>query len=150
MKWLNNEYGGERVDFSYDDLRGADFSGADLRNVDFRKAILIGADFSGADLRSANLSGAILRSADFRGANLRGANIDFASWPMWCGSIGVIEDEKISLQHLAHWWYGKCDDPKIIALKNIPEIIDALQDFHHLKECGEIKHIELNSDEDML
>ena len=62
-------------------------SGANLR----------GADLSGADLREANLSG-----ANLSGADLSGANIDFACWPLWCGSQDVIIDERIARQLFAH------------------------------------------------
>ena len=48
QKWLNNEYGGVRVD-----LRGANLCGANLR---------------GANLCGANLRGANLRETDLRGA----------------------------------------------------------------------------------
>ena len=67
---------------SIEDLRDADLRGADLR----------GADLAVADLRDANL----------RGADLRGANIDFASWPLWCGSKDVVTDDRQKIQLLAH------------------------------------------------
>ena len=103
-------------------FRGADLSGADLRGMNLRDADLHGVDLSGADLRGAdlnranlsdtNLCGADLRGAllrdtnlhgvDLRGADLRGVNIDFASWPMWCGSLKTKVDRKIFLQVLGH------------------------------------------------
>jgi len=55
------------------DLRGADLSGADLREADLRGADLSGADLSEADLRGADLSGADLRGAYLREADLSGA-----------------------------------------------------------------------------
>ncbi|HJS85105.1 MAG TPA: pentapeptide repeat-containing protein [Acetobacteraceae bacterium] len=82
--------------FSLDDMRGANFShaqmAADMRNqsmglihTDFSSAKLNGANFSGAalghvsfrfaDLAGANFSGADLRHADFSGADLTGANL---------------------------------------------------------------------------
>ena len=51
-------------------------------------------DLSGADLRHTDLKYANLRHANLESADLESANIDFASWPLWCGSIGVIMDEK--------------------------------------------------------
>ena len=51
----------------------------------------------GADLREANL-----RRADLREADLRGADLDFSSWPLWCGSVGVVIDEKIARQLIYH------------------------------------------------
>jgi uncharacterized protein YjbI with pentapeptide repeats len=56
------------------DLRGADLSGADLRDADLRGADLSDADLRDADLRGADLSGAVLRDADLRDADLRGAD----------------------------------------------------------------------------
>ena len=83
------------VDFSFAQLRGAnfreahlqgaDFSLAQLRGVDFREAQLQGADFTAADLRSAHFRDAQLYGADFTaaevvwtdfdGADLRGAHL---------------------------------------------------------------------------
>jgi len=68
-------------------LREADLWGADLRNANLR----------GADLREANL-----RRANLRGADLREADLDFASWPLWCGSSDVVIDERLARQLLAH------------------------------------------------
>lgn len=55
------------------DLRGFDFSGADLRRADLR-----GADLREADLIGADLSGADLRNADLRGAKTEGLNLERA------------------------------------------------------------------------
>ena len=52
------------------DLRGVDFSGADLHLADLSKANL-----GGANLSEANLGGANLSEADLGGANLGGANL---------------------------------------------------------------------------
>ena len=65
---------------------------ADLRGADLRNAALSGADLRGVDLRG----------ADLRGADLRGANLDFSSWPLWCGSLGVIADKKLVGQLAYH------------------------------------------------
>ena len=66
-KWLAGD-GGERAD-----LRGADLSGANLRDANLRVA-----DLSGANLRDANLSVADLSGADLRDANLRDADLSVA------------------------------------------------------------------------
>ena len=89
------------------DLRDADLAGANLRGADLRDADLAGANLRDANLREADLAGANLREADLAGAklrdaNLRGANIDFASWPLWCGSKDVITDDRQKIQLLAH------------------------------------------------
>lgn len=47
-------------------------------------------------------SQANLCGADLRGADLCEANLDFASWPLWCGSFGVLVDERMVAQLVAH------------------------------------------------
>ena len=59
-------------------------------------------DLRGADLRDADLRDANLAGANLRYANLRDADIDFASWPLWCGSKDVITDDRQKIQLLAH------------------------------------------------
>ncbi|MEB3321801.1 MAG: pentapeptide repeat-containing protein, partial [Synechococcaceae cyanobacterium] len=66
------------MDYAKQQLIGADFSGADLREVTFSLTNLREADLSGADLRGATLFGAKLQDADLSGADLRGATLDSA------------------------------------------------------------------------
>ena len=111
-KWLKDEEGGERVDLRCADLRGADLMGADLRGANLNSANLSSANLSSANLNSANLSSANLssanlsdanlRCADLMGADLRGADLDFASLPLWCGSLKMRIDERIEKQVLYH------------------------------------------------
>ena len=61
----------ENVDFSYSDLRGADFSGLTLRNIRFQFADLYNADFSGATLESVNFEYASAEQTDFSNTTLR-------------------------------------------------------------------------------
>ena len=85
-KWARGEDGGERAN-----LRGADLSGANLRDANLHSA-----DLSGANLRDADLSGANLRGANLSDANLSGAkNIDKIAWnartafyPLQCPETG--------------------------------------------------------------
>ena len=65
-----------------------------------------------ADLRSAELRDANLVGASLVGADLVGADIDFACWPLWCGSMGVIVDAKIVYQLAAHVCALSCADPE--------------------------------------
>ena len=106
-KWLKDEEGGERANLSGVNLRRADLRDADLRDADLRDADLRRADLSGvnlrrADLRRADLRRADLRRADLRDADLRGADLDFASLPLWCGSLKMLIDERIEKQVLYH------------------------------------------------
>ena len=125
-KWL--EYsGGKRADLSGTDLRGADLSEEDLR-----EAIL-----SRTDLRDAYLIGANLRGADLRGADLRGADIDFACWPLWCGSLDVKVNKRIVAQLAYHFCRLDCDDPEYQEAKKA--LIKLANQFHRIDECGRIE-----------
>jgi len=91
VSWLNDN-GGKRANLKNIRLEWANLIGANLKRADLIGADLIGADLSGADLTSADLSS----------ADLSGANLDYASWPLWCGSIGVKIDTRISKQLVYH------------------------------------------------
>jgi uncharacterized protein YjbI with pentapeptide repeats len=75
-KW--NRWSAAQPDFA-PNLRGADFSGSDLRGANLSWAYLSRADLNGADLSGANLSNAYLIDADLRLANLSGANLNRAN-----------------------------------------------------------------------
>ena len=62
-------------------LRGADYSYANLEGVDFTGMDLRGRNFFGANLRNANFSGARLQNANMNNADLTGAN--------FCGSFYI-------------------------------------------------------------
>ena len=114
------------------DLRGADLWGADLRGADLRRANL-----RGADLWEANLRGADLWEADLRGADLREANIDYACWPLWCGSLDVKVDARIAAQLAYHFCCLGCEEPNYIAARNA--ILDFANTFHRAEECGKLE-----------
>jgi len=104
-------------------LRGANLRGTNLRGANLKRADLIGADLRGANLRGTNLRGAYLTDADLtdadlRGADLIGANLDFAAWPLWCGSKGVQVDRRIAAQIAAHFCALDCDDPEYRAARD--------------------------------
>ena len=126
VSWLNDN-GGRRanlknINLEWANLKGAnlkwaDLSGANLSDANLTRANLIGADLIGAnlkwadligadlkwaDLTSADLTRADLKGANLASANLKGANLDYASWPLWCGSIGVKVDTRISKQLVYH------------------------------------------------
>src|SRR5262245_41216000 len=87
--YRNGVFGGRRAIFSFHDLEGMMFAGADLSDADFTGAALYGASLGGcnldrailfgADLRNANLAGASMVRADLRGALLQGANLTQAN-----------------------------------------------------------------------
>ena len=107
---------------------------ADLHRANLCEADLCGANLRGADLHRANLCGADLCGADLHRANLCGANIDYACWPLWCGSLGVKVDVRIARQLAYHLCALDCDDPEYIKARNA--ILDFANRFHRADECG--------------
>ena len=94
---------------------------------------LYGNGGEGADLRSADL-----RCANPRRANLRSANLDFSAWPLWCGSVGAIVDDRIQRQLLYHAY--ATDNPEqdtdIKALFDSELFRRVIAKFHRFGECG--------------
>ena len=119
-------------------LRGADLQGADLQYANLQDADLRGADLRGANLQYADLRGANLQGADLRDANLRRANLDFSVWPLWCGSIGAIVDDRIQRQLLYHAY--ATDNPEqdadIKALFDSELFRRVIAKFHRFDKCG--------------
>jgi len=81
---------------------------ADLREANLYRANLCGADLYRANLYRANLCGANLCGADLYradlcGADLYDANLDFSCLPLWCGSFGMIVDDRFVKQILCHF-----------------------------------------------
>lgn len=100
-----------------------------LLDFDLHHANLCGANLCGADLRGANL-----RDANLCGADLCGANIDYACWPLWCGSLGVKMDVRIARQLAYHLCALDCDDPEYI--KSRDALLPFANQFHRVQECG--------------
>lgn len=128
--WLRG-CGGERAN-----LREANLREANLREADLHRADLHRADLRWADLHGANLHGANLREAD-----LYGADIDYASWPIWCGSLSVKADSKIVRQLLYHTLQTAINSDIDEELKNVlfsRKLIDQANRFHRVEECGKI------------
>lgn len=106
--WLRLEMGGVRAN-----LRGANLRRADLRRADLRVADLQRADLQRADLRS--------------------ADIDYATWPLWCGSVGVRVDARIAYQLAAHLCAVACDDPTVQAMQGA--LLPWARKSHRAAEC---------------
>ena len=83
LAWLNDEPDGEKANLSYADLSSA--------------------DLSSADLSSANLSYANLRSAD----------LDMSVFPLWCGSLDIKVDIRLSAQIAYHFCRFETEDPEV-------------------------------------
>ena len=117
-----------------------DLHRADLRGADLRKADLNGANLCEANLQRANLCEANLQRANLCEADLRGANIDYACWPLWCGSLGVKVDVRIARQLAYHLCALDCDDPEYIKARNA--LLPFANQFHRVQECGILEPIE--------
>lgn len=127
-KWINGKEGGACADLRYANLRGAA-----LWNANLRYANLQGADLQGADLRDAALWS----------ANLRYADIDYAAWPLWCGSLEAYIDDRIAIQLLYHLLRPVQASPYVSQeVKErllTDDLIDLANHFHRVVECGEIE-----------
>ena len=149
QKWIRNEPGGIRLeehganlqeaDLRGADLRGADLHGANLQEADLRGANLQEADLHGANLRGANLRGANLWGANLQEANLWGADLDYACWPLWCGSIGAKIDKHIWCQLAYHLCAVEIDDPDCMHYRNM--LLPIANQFHRVEECGVLEEI---------
>ena len=143
------------ADLAEANLEGAKLAGAKLASADLNHARMSEADMSGADLSDANLDDAKLSFAKLIDAHLvgasmigtylydadiTGADIDYAAWPLWCGSSDLTIDERQAKQLLAH--------ALILAVGNgfvskdwiIGELIDYANEFHRI-ESGEFPKI---------
>lgn len=174
--WMNGKEFGERADLQGAILRGTDLRNSDLRGVilrgailedsnlqgailrkidlrqsdlrqsDLQSAILEDSELQGADLRGALLQHSNLRGAGLRHSDLRGADIDYASWPLWCGSLKAYVDDRIAIQLLYHTLSVVQHSPYVSeevkkALLS-EENVRIANRFHRVGECGEIKEWE--------
>ena len=149
--WLKtNGEQGKRANLSSADLRSANLSSADLRYANLSSANLSSADLRSADLRSADLRSANLRyanlsSANLRYANLRFADLDYSAFPLWCGGLDVHIDDKQATQLLYHFMrnvqYSKNTSKALKKICRIKSLIKQANQFHRVKECGEIKEL---------
>ena len=84
-------------------------------------------------------NGADLHGANLREANLRGADLDYACWPLWCGSIGVKIDKRIWCQLTYHLCAVEINDPDCIHYRNM--LLPIANHFHRVEECGVLEEI---------
>ena len=174
--WLEGKFGGERAELGVADLhharlQDADLQGAilrnsiledsdlqgailrhsdlrhsDLRHSDLQSAILEDSELQGADLRGALLQHSNLRGAGLRHSDVRGAELDYASWPLWCGSLEAYVDDRIAIQLLYHTLSVVQHSPyvseEVKAKLLTPEIVSLANRFHRVGECMKIKEWE--------
>jgi hypothetical protein len=138
-QWLNDG-GGSKANLRGAGLREADLRDADLSWADLRKADLRDADLFDAGLRMADLRKADLRGANLSKANLRGADLDFAAWPLWCGTFDVIADDRLVCQlagHIARLNVEHCSDTVRAWVAAIPpEIANDICKRHDVEPVG--------------
>lgn len=81
-----------------------------------------------------------LHGANLRGDDLRGANLDYACWPLWCGSLHACIDDRIAAQLIYHTCSAIAYSPyvseryKRIMLSR--DVLDIANEFHRVDECG--------------
>ena len=147
--WIRCKPDGVRAVLTEADLAGADLRKANLTEANLRRADLTEANLTGANLREAvlteaDLTGADLTEADLRRANLTGAkligaNLDFSAWPLWCGSRGVVTDDRLKIQLLAHVaaLAGDITDPALAELLGSGGLFrQVVQKCHRAEELG--------------
>ena len=100
----------------------------ELNGVLRKHVLYLNGDQSGecADLGGANL----------RDACLRGANLDYASWPLSCGSLDVIVDKRIFCQLAYHLCRVVVDDPECKAAQRA--LYPIANQFHRVDGCGRL------------
>ena len=113
LAWLNDEPDGEKANLSYADLSSADLSSANLHSANLHSANLHSANLSYADLSYADLSSADLSSANLSYANLRSADLDMSVFPLWCGSLDIKVDIRLSAQIAYHFCRFETEDPEV-------------------------------------
>ena len=127
-------------------LRKSDLRYSDLRQSDLQSAILEDSELQGADLQGALLQHSNLRGAGLRHCDLRGADLDYASWPLWCGSLNAYVDDRIAIQLLYHTLSVVQHSPYVSedvkkALLSAENVRIANR-FHRIGECRDIKEWE--------
>lgn len=89
------------LDWSEEELQGANLASAVMSGINLRCARLQGANLRGARLKQANLRGADLRRVDFTGANLHGADLrdaDLRGANFWGALLWDVRLEGANLQ----------------------------------------------------
>ena len=98
---------------------------------------------NGTEGERANLSSADLSYANLRYADLSSADLDFSAFPLWCGGLDVHIDDNQATQLLYHLVrnvkYSKNTSAKLKRICKIKSLVKQANEFHRVKECGEIR-----------
>jgi len=132
------------TNLSYTDLSHAYLSNTNLGNADLVEANLSYTDLTNANLRGANLTNANLSKTDLQGVDLKGANltgacIDYSCWPLSCGSLNVVVDER-TLKQIGYHWMSLIPIDKIKKL-GLEKAVEFVNEFHQVEkgDCPKIK-----------
>ena len=91
----------------------------------------------------ANLTWANLTRADLTKADLIGADLDFASWPLWCGSLKAYVDDRIAIQLLYHTLsvvqYSPYVSQEVKKSLLTEGNVNVANRFHRVEECGRLR-----------
>jgi uncharacterized protein YjbI with pentapeptide repeats len=76
--------------------------------------------------------------ANLMEANLTGANLDFSSFPLWCGSLGIkTEDTRLLKQLAYHLCSFDCEEVEYQLFRKA--LLPFANQFHRVEECGELR-----------
>ena len=105
--------------------------------MDLAKTLRLHLMWLGAEVggKRANLRGADLRGADLRGADLRGADLDYAAWPLWCGSFGVKADRRLAAQLAYHFCRIDFGADAVCLVAQVA-LMTLANEFHRVGEIG--------------
>lgn len=130
------------VDLSYSDCSYSNFTsawlnGANLSYAQMRYTTLHYVNLERANCYSTDFHGARFHASSLKNADFTGASIDYASIPLWCGSLGVKVDLKLAAQFAYHFCSLSCDDPEYTSARET--LLSLANKFHRVKECRVLK-----------
>ena len=85
--------------------------------------------------KRADLREAYLREADLCGADLCGANLDYAAWPLWCGSFDAKADRRLAAQLAYHFCRIDFGDDAVCLVAQ-DALVTLANEFHRVGENG--------------
>ena len=118
--------------------------GADMWEANMQKANMRGANMQKANMREANMQGADMWEANMQKANMQEADIDYASWPLWRGSLQAYIDDRIAIQLLYHVlspvYYSPYVSDELKRALLTPELVAIANRFHRVAmgDCDEL------------
>ena len=81
--------------------------------------------------------------ANLTGANLTGDDFDYASWPLWYGSLKAHVDNRLAIQLLYHTlsvvMYSPNVTPDIKKDLLTEANLKVANQFHRVEECGKLR-----------